>query len=109
LTAEGIYHIVNTIVGKKLHLVDKECEIYTISLMDKLEQMKGAHSGEDVFNDEIAAKAYVEQFALETFQRADNVLQANKVTAYVSCFLCPFVVQLQYHIACSLNQLFLLF
>lgn len=32
----------------------------------------------------MAAHAYVEQFALEVFNRADTTMGANKVTKYVS-------------------------
>ena len=30
--------------------------------------------------DDMAGQAYVEQFGTEVFQRADNAMQANKVT-----------------------------
>lgn len=32
--------------------------------------------------DDVAGQAYVEQFGLETFQRADRAVKANKVTKY---------------------------
>lgn len=54
---------------------------YTTNMMDKLEQIKAANSGEDAVVDDVAAQAYMEQFALETFQRADNAVRANKATA----------------------------
>ena len=50
---------------------------YTTTLMDKLEQFKLDHADNDAITDEVAAKAYVEQFALETFQRADDAIHSN--------------------------------
>lgn len=44
--------------------------------MDKLERVKA--EGNDAIVDDVAAKAYVEQFALETFQRADDAIHSNK-------------------------------
>ena len=35
--------------------------------------------------DDVAAQVYVEQFALETFQRAENAMRANKVSRYEYC------------------------
>lgn len=55
--------------------------------MDKLEQMKIAHP-EDAILDDVTAKAYVEQFGLETFQRAENAMNADKATAWVELLLC---------------------
>ncbi|KAK7540786.1 Vta1 like-domain-containing protein [Phyllosticta citribraziliensis] len=75
------YHVVNQIIGKGLHTNDEECMTYTTALMDKLERIKEQNPDNDAIMDEVAAKAYLEQFALETFQRADNTVRANKVTA----------------------------
>ncbi len=49
--------------------------------MDRLEQDRTGLSGTDEITDEVAAQAYVKQFALETFHRADNAMTANKVSA----------------------------
>jgi len=73
--------------------------------MDKLEQMKAAHASEDIFNDEVIAKAYVEEFALDTFQRADNAVRANKASAYVSSFF-TFQVYLHLRHWCTLEDLY---
>jgi len=54
---------------------------YTTNLMDKLERIKAEHANNETILDDMAAQAFVEQFALETFQRADNAVRANKVTA----------------------------
>jgi len=53
---------------------------YTMKLMDKLEQVKSENATNDAIVDDTAGQAYVEEFALETFQRADRAVQANKVT-----------------------------
>ena len=48
--------------------------------MDRLEAAKSG--GEDAIIDDVAAKAYVEQFALETFQRADDAIHTNKASRF---------------------------
>jgi len=48
--------------------------------MDKLEQYKAQHADEPAVTDDIVGKAYVEQFGLETFERADNAVKADKAT-----------------------------
>lgn len=53
---------------------------YTTALMDRLEQTKTEQAGEDAITDDIAAKAYMEQFALDTFQRADDAIHNNKAS-----------------------------
>lgn len=70
----------NQIISKDLQKLDNDCMLYTTSLMDKLEQAKTEHSSEDIFIDEVAGQAYVEEFAQETFERADRAVKANKVT-----------------------------
>lgn len=45
--------------------------------------MKAQHTSEDAINDDMTGQAYVEQFGRETFQRADNAVQANKASRYV--------------------------
>ena len=57
---------------------------YTTSLMDKLERWKAENAGNDAIHDDMAAQAYVEQFALETFERAEKQVRANKATALVA-------------------------
>ncbi|KAF2154627.1 DUF605-domain-containing protein [Myriangium duriaei CBS 260.36] len=74
------YHVVNQILSKGLHAADDECRDYTTNLMDKLETVKGQTPPVDAIVDDIAAKAYVEQFALETFQKADNAIHTDKAS-----------------------------
>lgn len=51
--------------------------------MDTLEQMKTQNASEDAVNDDLAGQTYVERFGLETFQRADNAVRANRVSKWV--------------------------
>ncbi|KAL1970517.1 hypothetical protein VTN77DRAFT_4161 [Rasamsonia byssochlamydoides] len=74
------YWIVNQIISKGLHNSDEEAIQYTTKLMDKLEQFKSENSDNDAVTDNVAAQAYVEQFGLEVFSRADNAVRANKAT-----------------------------
>ena len=67
-------------ISKGLHLADDECKAYTGELLQKLEEAKEAHPNDDAILDEVAAQAYCEQFALEIFSKADNVMKANQVT-----------------------------
>jgi vacuolar protein sorting-associated protein VTA1 len=74
------YHILQTVLSRQLHTIDDECQNYALQLMDKLESYKAANSSNDAIVDDVAAKAYMENFALETFGRADDAQRANKVT-----------------------------
>ncbi|KIW23078.1 hypothetical protein, variant 1 [Cladophialophora immunda] len=74
------YWIVNQILSKGLHNADQESLVYTTTLMDKLEKFKSEHAQEPAVTDDIVGKAYVEQFGLETFERADNAVRANKAS-----------------------------
>ncbi|KAJ9227513.1 hypothetical protein DTO212C5_3663 [Paecilomyces variotii] len=74
------YWIVEQIIKRKLHTADKECEQYTMDVMDKLEQFKNENVGNDAITDNVAGQAYVEQFAMEVFNRAEAAMRADKVT-----------------------------
>lgn len=74
------YYILQQLLGKNLHTTDDEAANYAVQLMDKLEQTKSSNASNDAIIDDVAAKAYVENFALETFSRADNAQRANAVT-----------------------------
>jgi vacuolar protein sorting-associated protein VTA1 len=54
---------------------------YTTTLMDKLERFKAENMGNDTVHDDVTAQAFVEQFALDTFNRADSAIRTNKATA----------------------------
>ncbi|KAL8940254.1 MAG: hypothetical protein Q9216_002908 [Gyalolechia sp. 2 TL-2023] len=72
------YWIVNQLISRGLHNVDDDCTRYTTELMDKLEKSKTEYKDDDTIMDDIAAQVFVEQFALETFQRAENAMRASK-------------------------------
>ncbi|KAF4555829.1 Vta1-like protein [Elsinoe fawcettii] len=74
------YQIVQQILGKNLHAADDECRDYTMALMDKLETAKNQSPPVDAVVDDIAAKAYIEQFALETFQKADDAIHSDRAS-----------------------------
>ncbi|KAF2230739.1 DUF605-domain-containing protein [Viridothelium virens] len=75
------YWIVQQILSRSLHTQDNDCLAYTTNLMDKLEQVKTENAVNDAIQDDVAAQAYVEQFGLETFSRADTAVRADKVSA----------------------------
>ncbi|EMC95006.1 hypothetical protein BAUCODRAFT_149040 [Baudoinia panamericana UAMH 10762] len=74
------YYALQQILSKQLHIGDNDSQNYAIHLMDKLEQTKAANTTNDAIIDDIAAKAYVENFALETFHRADEAQRGHHVT-----------------------------
>ncbi|CAI7635388.1 unnamed protein product [Penicillium manginii] len=74
------FYIVNQIIGRGLHNSNDEIKIYTSNLVDKLEQFKREHSGNEFVVDSVAASALVERFGLEVFARAEAAMNANKVT-----------------------------
>ncbi|KND91092.1 Vacuolar protein sorting-associated protein vts1 [Tolypocladium ophioglossoides CBS 100239] len=76
----GEYHAVNQIVGRSLHTADDDCFAFTKTLIERLEVTKAEHAADDAIVDNDAGQAYVEQFAHETFARAERTLRANKVT-----------------------------
>ncbi|KAI5366293.1 Putative vacuolar protein sorting-associated protein Vta1 [Septoria linicola] len=74
------YYILQIILNRQLHTTDEECTNYAMQLMDKLESYKAENAANDAVVDDVAAKAYIENFALETFHRADEAQRNNKVT-----------------------------
>ncbi|KAK5124284.1 hypothetical protein LTR85_001987 [Meristemomyces frigidus] len=74
------YYILQQILSRHLHTADEECQAYAIHLMDKLEQTKTDNPTNDAITDDLAAKAYIENFAFETFNRGDEAQRTNKVT-----------------------------
>ena len=95
---QGDYWILEQIIGKCLHRKDDDSKSYALTLMDKLEQVfllniagwkifrltiskaKADYRDNDAILDGMAGQAYVEQFALKTFQRAENAMRANKAS-----------------------------
>jgi vacuolar protein sorting-associated protein VTA1 len=74
------YFVLQIILNKQLHTTDDEVQNYAIELMDKLEAYKSANASNDAVVDDVAAKAYMEEFGLETFERAEKAQRENKVT-----------------------------
>ncbi|KAF4950545.1 hypothetical protein FSARC_13156 [Fusarium sarcochroum] len=74
------YHAVNQIVGKSLHTTDDETFEFTKNLIEQLEATKTERPDDDAIIDNAAGQAYVEQFAQQTFDRAERTMRANKVT-----------------------------
>ncbi|KAF4344084.1 vacuolar sorting-associated VTA1 like [Fusarium beomiforme] len=74
------YHAVNQIVGKGLHNTDDDTFEFTKTLIERLETTKTERADDDAIVDNAAGQAYVEQFAQQTFDRAERTLRANKVT-----------------------------
>ncbi|KAK5713533.1 hypothetical protein LTR15_011233 [Elasticomyces elasticus] len=74
------YYILQQILSRQLHSGDEETQTYAVQLMDTLEAFKVANSANDAITDDLAAKAYIENFAAETFARGDEAQRTNKVT-----------------------------
>ncbi|KAI9680062.1 MAG: hypothetical protein M1817_005078 [Caeruleum heppii] len=74
------YWMVNQIISKQLHKTDADAMDFTTTHMDKLEQIKADNATNDAILDDMAGQAYVEQFGVNTFKRAEDAMQANKVT-----------------------------
>ncbi len=56
----------------------------TNSIKAEASQFKAENQENDAVTDDLAGRAYVEQFGLETLQRADNAVRANKASRYCS-------------------------
>ncbi|KAF2763656.1 DUF605-domain-containing protein [Teratosphaeria nubilosa] len=74
------YYVLQHILNKQLHVGDEEVGQYAVALMDKVEAYKAENMADDAISDDVAAKAYIEQFALETLKRGEDAQRANKVT-----------------------------
>ena len=74
------FYIVQKIISSGLHSADAECNQYTTELMESLEKTKAEHPHEDALLDEVAAYAYCEQFALQTFAKGDREMSENRST-----------------------------
>ncbi|CAI7639619.1 unnamed protein product [Penicillium pancosmium] len=79
-TKPVIAYWLNQIIGRGLHNSNDEIKTYTTNLVDKLEQFKSEHFGDELVVDSAAASALVERFGLEVFARAEAAMNANKVT-----------------------------
>jgi hypothetical protein len=76
--------MVQKILASGLHSVDQGCTAYTTDLMERLEQAKAANPHEDAIMDDVAASAYCEQFALQTFAKGEKDMTENRATRLVT-------------------------
>jgi vacuolar protein sorting-associated protein VTA1 len=74
------FYIAQKIISANLHSADAECTAYTTQLLEQLEQTKADNPNEDAIFDEVAAAAYCEQFALQTFAKGERDMTANTAT-----------------------------
>lgn len=74
------YWIVQQIISRNLQNADEQALIFTTSTVDKLEKYKNEHSTDEGIIDDTVGKALVEQFARQTFERADRAVRADKVS-----------------------------
>lgn len=65
-----------------MHTTDDDCFNFTKTLLERLETTKAERADDDAIVDNTAGQAYVEQFAQETFDRAERTLRANKVSRW---------------------------
>ncbi|RKP23927.1 Vta1 like-domain-containing protein [Syncephalis pseudoplumigaleata] len=61
-------------------VADTESRTFLMALLERLEQEKAALAGHEALEDKAVSKAYVEQFALNIFKRADDEDRAAKAT-----------------------------
>lgn len=76
----------NQIVGKSLHTTDDDAFAYTKTLIERLEATKTEYATDESIVDNEVAKAYVEQFAQQTFTRAERTMRANKVSRWAAAY-----------------------
>lgn len=74
------YYVLHQILTRSLHTTSPEAETYAKDLMDKLETVKNTQSAEAAITDDITAKVYMEQFAIDTFTRAETAQNNDRVT-----------------------------
>ncbi|KAF8456369.1 Vta1 like-domain-containing protein [Terfezia claveryi] len=79
-TTPGYYWAVQLVLSGNLHSGDAEATQYTTALLDDLEARKERLLPNDAVTDDLAAQAYIENFATRVFNNADKALQARKVS-----------------------------
>ncbi|RPA96183.1 DUF605-domain-containing protein [Choiromyces venosus 120613-1] len=72
---------IKQILANNLHQASTACTAWTADLMDELEKRKEELKDKDIINDDIAAQAYVENFALKVFENGAKVVTAGKATS----------------------------
>ncbi|KAL7271060.1 hypothetical protein RUND412_006208 [Rhizina undulata] len=68
------------ILANGLHHANQDCLAFTTKLMDQLEERKSALSDNDLITDNIAAQAYVENFAGKIFDKGFRDVEDRKAT-----------------------------
>ncbi|KAH0608919.1 uncharacterized protein H6S33_001147 [Morchella sextelata] len=69
------------ILANSLHSQSPECTVWTTDLMDELERRKAALEGNELITDDMAAQAYVENFALKIFNNGAQIIDTNRATS----------------------------
>ncbi|PWW78834.1 DUF605-domain-containing protein [Tuber magnatum] len=72
---------VKQILANNLHQASTACTAWTADLMDELERRKEELKDKDIIGDDVAAQAYVENFALKIFENGAKVVAAGKATS----------------------------
>ncbi|CUS12176.1 unnamed protein product [Tuber aestivum] len=72
---------VKQILANNLHQASTACTTWTADLMDELERRKEELKDKDIIGDDVAAQAYVENFALKIFENGAKVVAAGKATS----------------------------
>lgn len=82
----GKLHAVQQALGTKLHLTDNDVAEFVGALLDEVESLKvtdetlTSEQGKAILNDEDVAQAYVENFSLKVFAKADRDVYAKTTT-----------------------------
>lgn len=74
------YYVLQQILTRSLHNDSPEVAAYAAQLMDKVEATKSRYHDEPAIVDDIAAQAYMEQFAADTLSRAEKSQHEDAVT-----------------------------
>lgn len=99
LTSQGYYWAVRLALEKGLHNASLECTTYVSTLMEDLEgvcpisapielhawltasmKRKEALKGDDRLDDDMAARAYVENFAFKVFDNGSRAVEMGRAT-----------------------------
>ncbi|KAF8544298.1 Vta1 like-domain-containing protein [Trichophaea hybrida] len=74
------YWAVRLALEKGLHNASPECTAFVSTLMEDLEGRKEALKGDDRLDDDMAARAYVENFASKVFDNGAKAIEMGKAT-----------------------------
>ncbi|KAA8896131.1 Vta1 like-domain-containing protein [Sphaerosporella brunnea] len=74
------FYAVRLALSKGLHTASPESTDYVSSVMEELEQRKETLKGDDRIDDDLVARAYVENFATRIFENGSRVINAGTAT-----------------------------